>query len=127
MGEQFINIKFPFADDDKGKFLEMNQDAKKAIKSDLMHLLLTNRGERFYLPEFGTNLRKYIFEQNDSVSHTLIKNELQSTIKKFIPNLTITELKVERLDSEDYTARVTLNYTVTVNAFESNDFLIIQL
>ena len=82
MGETFINIQFPFRDDDKGKFLEMNKTTKKAIKADLMHLLMTNRGERLYLPAFGTNLRKYIFEQNDFEVHTGIKNEIQGDPKK---------------------------------------------
>ena len=64
----YINIQFPFQDDPEGKFVKMNTDAKQAIKSDLVHLLLTNKGERLYLPSFGANLRR-------SEEHT---SELQS-------------------------------------------------
>ena len=60
--ESFINIKFPFKDSEKGLFIDMTQQNKRAIKSDLMHLLLTNKGERLYQPEFGTDLKKYLFE-----------------------------------------------------------------
>ena len=60
----FINIRFPFFDSEEGYFLDMNKRNKKAIKSDLMHLLMTNKGERFYSPEFGTNLKQYLFEPN---------------------------------------------------------------
>ena len=63
MAEKFINIEFPFQDDNKGKFLSMNNVSEKGIKSDLIHLLLTNKGERLYLPDFGANLRQYLFQQ----------------------------------------------------------------
>ena len=66
MAERFINIAFPFQDDNvKNYFLKMNNDGKQAIKSDLIHLLLTTPGDRLYLPEFGADLRRYIFEPND--------------------------------------------------------------
>ena len=70
----YINIQFPFQDDPDGKFLKMNDDVKQAIKADLLHLLLTNKGERLYMPDFGANLRKYLFEQNDDISHQAITN-----------------------------------------------------
>jgi len=127
MGETFINIQFPFSDDSKGKFLEMNKTSKKAIKADLMHLLMTNRGERLYLPDFGTNLRKYIFEQNDFKVHTGIKNEIQEAVNKYIPNLIIKELTVEKSDSNEHVAVVRVDYTVNDDAFSSSDFVIIEL
>ena len=40
MAETFINIRFPFYNSPKGYFLEMTKTNKRAIKSDLMHLLL---------------------------------------------------------------------------------------
>lgn len=63
MAERFINIAFPFEDDTKNNyFLKMNKEGKRAIKSDLIHLLLTTPGDRLYLPEFGADLRKFLFE-----------------------------------------------------------------
>ena len=46
MAEKFINIEFPFQDDRKGKYLALNDVSEKAVKSDLMHLLLTNKDEK---------------------------------------------------------------------------------
>ena len=125
--KRFINIQFPFSDDPEGKFLEMNTEPKKAIKADLVHLLLTNRGERLYMPDFGANLRQYIFEMNDTPSHNAIKNEINSAIKKFIPNLNITELTVTESDDDIHSCIVRIDYIVTNNAFESNDFVILKL
>jgi len=125
--ERFINIQFPFSDDPDGKFLQMNDNSKKAIKADLMHLLLTNKGERLYLPDFGANLRQYIFEQNDAPSWNGIKNEINTAVKKYIPNLTITELSTTPSDDNIHAVVVKIDYTVTTGAFQSSDFVTLKM
>jgi len=125
--KSYINIQFPFQDDPDGKFLELNNDAKLAIKSDLVHLLLTNKGERLYLPDFGANLRKYIFEPNDEASANAIKNEINEAIKTYIPNLKVTQLTVTPSEESIYAVVVRIDYIVTVSALQSADFVILTL
>ena len=81
---KYININFPFKDSDKGFYLDITETSKEAIRSDLLHILLTNKGERLYLPDFGSDLRKFIFEPNDKLTHNDIKDNLNETIKKYI-------------------------------------------
>ena len=85
--KRYINIDFPFRDSKKGFYFKLNQTDKDAIRADLLHLLLTNKGERLYMPDFGSDLRKYIFEPNDRITHDKIKDNLNETIKRYIPNL----------------------------------------
>ena len=80
----YINIDFPFRDSDNGFYFKMNKTDKDAIRADLLHLLLTNKGERLYLPEFGSDLKKFIFEPNDEITHEQIKENLNQTIIRFI-------------------------------------------
>jgi hypothetical protein len=127
MGETFINIKFPFSDSEKGYFLELNKDSKKAIKSDLMHLLLTNKGERLYMPDFGTNLKKYLFEPNIESVNSDIKSEIQIAIDKYIPNLRVDTLEVIPSNDNEHAVLVKLEYTVTNDTFQQSDFVIIQI
>lgn len=131
MAERFINLEFPFQDDRKGKFLSMNEISENAIKSDLMHLLLTNKGERLYLPDFGANLRKYLFEQNDGEIENNIKDEIQTSISKFIPNLQVNEIILTRgeggQDRNEHHVLVEIKYTVTEGAFKRSDSIQIQL
>jgi phage baseplate assembly protein W len=131
MAEKFINIEFPFQDDYKGKFLSMNDISESAIKSDLIHLLLTNTGERLYLPSFGANLRKYLFEPNDSEAQGGIKTEIQNAISRFIPNLLVDELTItsgEAGESRDeHHVLVRIDYTVTDGAFNRSDSVEIEL
>lgn len=134
MGEKYINIAFPFSDDDnKNYFLKMNRDGQRALKSDLIHLLLTTPGDRLYLPDFGTNLRKYLFEPNDTTNNSGIKEEIQTAISKWIPNLKVTKLTVERPEegeyssSPDHTAVVRIDYLFTEGALSKSDFVVITV
>lgn len=117
---RYKNIDFPFKDSKKGFYLELNQTDKDAIRADLLHLLLTNKGERLYLPDFGSDLRKYIFEPNDSVTHSNIKDNLNDTISKYIPNLTVDSIKFENNDLEEAIV-VVLTYTVSEGTFTNTD------
>jgi hypothetical protein len=125
--KNYINIQFPFQDDPDGKFLKLNTDAKQAIKSDLVHLLLTNKGERLYLPNFGANLRQYLFEPNDDTVANSIKNEINQAIKEFIPNLQVTELTVTPSETNIHAVVVRIDYLVTLSALQSADFVALEL
>ena len=127
MAEKYLNISFPFEEDPKGKFLKMEKTSKRAIKSDLLHLLLTQKRQRLYLPSFGVNLRQYIFEQNDGIVHKSIQAEIKAAIKEFIPNLTILEITVSKSDRNEKAAIVRLDYKVTSAAFAGTDFIEIEL
>lgn len=144
-------IDFPFRDSQKGDFLKMTETPEREVRANLIHLLLTRKGSRYYLPDFGTRLYEYIFDQNDMVSFNLIEEEIRESIKKYIPNLDINSIVVlpaendpdndrtfktdedERLfrvsddSSKPYTAKVKIDYTVNNGAFSSSDFVIINI
>ena len=118
--QRFINIDFPFKDSPEGFYFNLNATDADAIRADLLHLLLTNKGERLYMPDFGSDLKKYIFEPNDGVTHSEIKDNLNETIKRYMPNLTIDSIKF-RNDSIEELIIVELTYTVTEGTFNSSD------
>ena len=124
---RYININFPFKSSTEGFFLDLNDNDKQAIKADLMHLILTRKGERLYLPDFGTNLLRFIFEPNDGVTQSEIKSEISDTVKKYLPNLIINEVTVEQSDASEYAATVRIDYTVTDDAFQATDFVLINI
>lgn len=127
MAEKFINIKYPFKNSDKGYFIEMNKTDNEAIKSDLMHLILTQKGQRFYNPEFGTNLMKYIFEPNDSLTFGDIKEEITDTVKRYIPELNLNNVKLKQLEENEHVVLLTIDYTISDGVFESKDIIEIKI
>lgn len=125
--DRYININFPFRDSDKGFFLDLNRDDSNAIRANLMHLLLTKKGERFYNPDFGTNLLKFLYEPNDAITYSDMQLDIKETIRKYIPNLKIDEVTVEQSDDNEYKATVRVDYTITDDVFSETDFVIINL
>ena len=92
-------IDFPFRDSLEGKFLRMTGFPDKEIRANLIHLLVTRKGSRYFLPDFGTRLYQYIFDQNDMVTFGLIESEIRDAVKTYIPNLDITSIDV--MSAED--------------------------
>ena len=144
-------IDFPFRDSLEGKFLKLTSNPEREIRANLIHLLLTRRGSRYFLPDFGTRLYQFIFDQNDNVTFGLIVSEIREVVKKFIPNLELTTINImsaeddpdqERTFNEDederlfrvsdqsskaHTAVVKIEYTVNNGAFATSDFIILNI
>lgn len=124
---KYININYPFKDSHKGFFLDLNDEDNQAIKADLLHLILTRRGQRLYKPDFGTDLLKFIFEPEDGMTLNGIKEEIVNVVKAYLPQLQIDELSIEESDEDIYAAVVTIKYTVTDAVFSSSDVVVIKI
>lgn len=127
MADRFINIRFPFEDSTRGFFVELNQTTKEAVKSDLLHLLFTDKGSRYYLPTFGTNLKRYIFEPNDDSTHQDIISEIQLEVNTFIPGLKINSINVTIDPNDENAAIVNINFSVGEGIFQETDFVEISI
>ena len=87
------NIKFPLNDDvTQNTYFKMTRVTKDAFSSDLLLLLLTQKGERYYEPDYGTDLLKYIFEPNDTLTASDVEQEIKRTVSLYIPNLMINNI-----------------------------------
>ena len=96
------NIKFPLSDNvDTNTYFQLTKITKDALSSDLMLLLLTQKGERYYNVDFGTNLLKYIFEPNDNLTATDVEQEIKATVSLYIPALTIDKVTFNWNTDED--------------------------
>lgn len=123
----YININYPFKNSNDGFFLDLNSDPNAAIKADLMHLILTRKGQRLYNPEFGTDLLRFIFQPNDEMTLSEIKSEIKTVVKRYLPNLTINEITVTESDESEYAAVINIDYTITDGVFQTADVVTIKL
>lgn len=127
MSSNFINITFPFKNSDVGFFINLNKTNKDSIKSNLMHILLTKKGERYMNPDFGTNLLRFLFEPTDNITLVNIKDELREVVTKYLPNITINDLEVEENTNNNYSFRVILSYRINNIGGGSPDNVIINI
>jgi len=58
-----------------------------AIINSVKNLVLTNHYERPFQPEIGSNIRKLLFENVDSITSARIEREIQETIDNFEPRV----------------------------------------
>ena len=74
--KQYYGIKFPFTSNNlDGFFLDLNEEVRDKVASELLHVILTPKRSRIRKPDFGTNLIKFVFNENDEMSWEEIKSE----------------------------------------------------
>ena len=66
-----------------------------AVKQAVLNLLLTNKGERIYDSEYGSDIRSYLFEPLDFGTAGSIRDNIIRTLKKYEPRIFIDECIVE--------------------------------
>ena len=103
-----LNITFkkhPVTDD-----VVVSRDAS-AIKQAIVNLLLTNKGERLMNPNYGSDIRRYLFEPLDYGTANQIKGNIRDTIERFEPRITVVRLKASP-NYDDNGFDITMTYSV---------------
>lgn len=83
-------------------------DENEHVRDEIVQLLLTNFGERPFLPSFGGGIRRLVFERNDEVSAGITKAQLSKSMTRWLGHrVQVVELKV---NAEESTLTVDLRY-----------------
>lgn len=64
------------------------------VVNNLKQLLNTSKGERVMLPNYGLDLKQFLFEPLDEQTFTAIRREILSSLKSYAPEVTVTKLSV---------------------------------
>jgi phage baseplate assembly protein W len=148
-------INFPFRDSRRGDFLELTQLESQQIKSDLIHLLLTRKGSRYFLPDFGTRLYEFLFEPFDGLTFDAIQSDIRDAVQVYMPNLLLNQISITPADpmeevdtmlgentlgtsespiyrlpgkgTSEYTAKIRIDYSNNRSTFAQSDFVIINI
>ena len=86
-----------------------------AISQSIQNLLMTNHYEKPFRPEYGTNIRKLLFEPMDLMTASILNEEIRNSIKNFEPRVLIEFLEIIP-DFEKNQYNVNLTYSV-INLF----------
>ena len=121
----------------------------------LIHLLLTRKGSRYYLPDFGTRLYEFLFEPFDGLTFSAIESDIRDAVEKYMPNLLLNSVTISPADitsevdgqtgeniagpsdisiyrfpgkgTSEYTAKVRIDYSNNRSTFSQSDFVIINI
>jgi phage baseplate assembly protein W len=126
---KYINIKFPIQDDPINNFLfSRNNTTKEALLANLNLLLLTNRWERYFNPLYGSDLLRFVFEQNDDIVRVEIENEIKQIVNRYIPKLIINRIDfAQPEENSENSLDILINFTYNDDVFSETDVLTIKL
>ena len=84
---------------------------REQTKSNLLNYLLTNKGERVFRPNFGSNLRSLLFENIVDAELQDLQSIIQEDIRRFFPNVTVKEIEFNN-DPDRNEVNFTLTYEI---------------
>ena len=115
------HLAFPFRIGSDGRTAAPASDAEH-VRDELLQLLLTNPGERLFLPEFGGGVRKLVFEPASDVLRGVVKARITQALSRWLGQ----RLTVELIDVTWDDAAATLEVTVKYRPAGSPDSRIVK-
>jgi len=108
-----LGVALPFGPGQSN--FKLNYTTLDQARTNIVNLLLTHKGERFMQPDFGTNLRRFLFQPNTSNTGQQIRNEIISAIKFWLPYVNLENISVDRSveNIDQYRINVALTFSVT--------------
>ena len=94
-------------------------------KANLLNYLLTNRGERVFRPNFGSNLRSLLFENIIDAELEDLQTIIQEDIRRFFPNVTVKQIEFNNQPDRNE-INFTLIYEIINLGVEDNLDIVIQ-
>ena len=89
-----IGVNLPFTRDNKTGWFDQSFTTLEAAKSNLKNLLLTMKGERLMQPNFGTDLMKLVFEQDDGTLQDRIRETIIDAVDFWLPYLKLNTVEI---------------------------------
>lgn len=126
--KQYFGIRFPFSSDNlNGFFLDLNVDLKDKVASEIAHVILTPKGSRLRKPEFGTDLIKYIFEQNDDVTWDDVRREAIDSVSRYIRDTELEDINVFQETENEHAIYLDIHYKIKKGMVYENNRVVIKL
>lgn len=103
------HLAFPFRIASDGR-TATPETVDEHVRGEVIQLLLTNPGDRPFLPSFGGGLRRAVFGANDDLTAGLAKAAITQALSRWLgERIELLNLEVE---NEDATLLVGLKYRV---------------
>ena len=86
-----VGVDIPF---NAPAVFKSNYTTQASIKNNLINFFLTNKNERYLNPTFGGDLRAFIFQQITNGNTEYLKQDIQSQLSSYFPNIIIGSLDI---------------------------------
>ena len=65
-----------------------------AIARSIRNIISTSPGEKFFDPDFGSNVTKLLFENIDEISAISIRDEIENSINNYEPRVSLISVEI---------------------------------
>lgn len=104
----FTDLDFGFRVNPNTGDLSKRKDVE-SVRQSCLNILLTSRGEKPFDPEFGSNIKKFLFETIDPLTIEAMKEDIRLSIIEYEPRV-----KVKTIDVRDLSEKNLLDFRVEV-------------
>ena len=104
-----VGVTFPF---NRGGVFGQSFTTKEQIKSNLLNLLLTDKGERINQLDFGIGIKRLIFEQGVDVDE--LKRRIHGGTERFIPEIELIDVIVEK-ELNSHILKIIISYRLLLD------------
>jgi phage baseplate assembly protein W len=79
----------------------------QSVKQALKTLILTNKGERFYRKDLGTDIHSMLFDMIDPITANMIRNSIEESIRNYEPRVDLVQVQVfPDTDNQQYKVNI---------------------
>lgn len=93
---------------------------KDKIGESIYTILSTKKGERLFIPDFGSDLYKCVFEQNTLICKDLIKFYIQDALSNWEKRIVIEDIKVNDMDEDNHIIPIDIKYHLANSNIQGN-------
>lgn len=100
--------------------------SKDAIRANIINYFLTNKGERYMNPDFGSDIRRLLFENIDSDNLEVVREVIKRDLSFFFPRVDPKLIQVTS-DPDNNTVSTLLRYQILDTNIEDEVLINIEI
>ena len=83
----------------------------EAIRQSIRNILLTGRGEKPFMPMFGTDIQNLLFELDTEFDEDILEDEIMRALKTFEPRCLVRKIRTE-IPENQHSVKVIVEFQV---------------
>ena len=112
-----LGIKMPYGRDNQFGFFGAITTTSERYHTNLKMLLMTAKGERPMVPEYGSELKAILFEQNTEAHlDSMLEDAILEATERWMPDVIIDSVDVSRDTTNNsnniYAANIAITYSI---------------
>ena len=111
--DTWIGLSFPLGRSTSG-FFQQTQTTLEQTSHNIKNLLLTMKGERPFLPEFGSDLYSILFDPIQSDTTMKVEEAIKDAMKTWLPHVVVNRIDVIVDEQNPNQIDVSLEFGVTI-------------